>query len=405
MTESQSHGRGESATIEGVKIKNYRALRDFEIHSISPLTALLGPNGSGKSTLFDVFAFLSECFKAGLRRAWDKRGRFKEMRSRDAKGNLSFEIRYKDNQGEPITYFLELGEDKNGPFVQRERLSWRRNAKRAGRPYDFLRFSTGSGWAIAGENPSEGEERVVEKLSNRELLAINTLGQFSRHPRVSELRGFIEGWYLSYLTADSTRGLPEAGPQERLSQTGDNLPNVIQYLKESRPKVLERIFGILRKRIPHLERVDSSVLADHRLMLELKDAPFSKPILAKYASDGTLKMLAYLVVLFDPSPSPLIGIEEPENHLHPELLPLLAEECRAGSERSQVLVSTHSPFFLNGLKPEEVWILNRGRDGYTKAERASDFGGVAPMIEQGAQLGDLWMEGYFGRAKSTKTGR
>ena len=62
--------------IEYLRVRNYRALRDLELRSISPLTVFLGPNGSGKSTIFDVFAFLSECFSIGLRKAWDKRGRF-----------------------------------------------------------------------------------------------------------------------------------------------------------------------------------------------------------------------------------------------------------------------------------------------------------------------------------------
>jgi predicted ATPase len=123
------------------------------------------------------------------------------------------------------------------------------------------------------------------------------------------------------LIADSTRGIPEAGPQERLSATGDNLPNVIQYLKEQHPDRLARILEIMRQRVPQLEKVDASMMADGRLLLQIKDAPFVEPILARFASDGTLKILAYLTVLHDPDPPQLVGIEEPENHLHPRLLP------------------------------------------------------------------------------------
>jgi hypothetical protein len=93
-------------------------------------------------------------------------------------------------------------------------------------------------------------------------------------------------------------------------------------------------------------------MQDGRLLLEIKDAPFSHPILAKFASDGTLKLLAYLIVLFDPNPPQLVGIEEPENHLHPRLLPQLAEECRSASANTQLMVTTHSPFFVDSLKPE-----------------------------------------------------
>ena len=87
-------------------------------------------------------------------------------------------------------------------------------------------------------------------------------------------------------------------------------------------------------------------MQDGRLLLAIKDAPFSHPILAKFASDGTLKLLAYLIVLFDPNPPQLVGIEEPENHLHPRLLPQLAEECRSASANTQLMVTTHSPFFV-----------------------------------------------------------
>src|SRR5207249_6737387 len=119
-----------------------------------------------------------------------------------------------------------------------------------------------------------------------ETLAVNTLGQLADHPRVAALREFITGWHLSYLTADNARSTPEAGPQEHLSQTGDNLANVVQYLKEQHPDRLEQILGILQHRVPRLERVDAELLADGRLLLQIKDAPFERPVLAKYASDG-----------------------------------------------------------------------------------------------------------------------
>src|SRR5665647_3315256 len=70
--------------ITSLRVKNYRALNDLELKDLTPLTVFVGPNGSGKSTLFDVFAFLSECFTVGLRKAWDKRGRFKEPRVRSS---------------------------------------------------------------------------------------------------------------------------------------------------------------------------------------------------------------------------------------------------------------------------------------------------------------------------------
>ena len=391
---SSNEPRPQPSRIESLRVKNFRALRHVELGPLSPLTALLGPNGSGKSTVFDAFAFLAECFTVGLRKAWDRRGRFKELRTRDSEGPIEFEVQYRERPGSPlITYHLTIDEKGHTPVVAQEWLQWRRGRK--GRPFRFLDFRDGAGEVISGEMPEADDERIPERLDSPEMVAVNTLGQFAKHPRVSALRRFITGWYLSYLTADHTRSVPEAGPQERLSQTGDNLPNVIQFLREQHPDRLKRILDVLAQRVPRLERVDAELLADGRLLLQVKDAPFQRPILAKWASDGTLKLLAYLVVLYDPAPMPLMGIEEPENHLHPRLLPHLAEECREASERSQVIATTHSPFFVDGLRADELWVLYRDMQGYTQAKRADQMRGIREFMENGARLGDLWMEGYF----------
>ena len=380
--------------IESILIRNYRALRQVELKKVTPLTVLLGPNGSGKSTIFDVFAFLAESFSVGLRKAWDRRGRFKELRSRGSQGPIVIELRYRERPKTPlIAYHLAIDEGPRGPFVAEEWLHWKRGSY--GRPFRFLEFYQGSGRVISGEMPEATDERVDEQLDSPELLAVNTLGQFARHPRASALRRFITSWYLSYLTADNARTVPEAGPQERLSQTGDNLPNVIQYLREQHPQRLDQILGVLSERVPHLERVEAEIMADGRLLLQLKDAPFSRPIQAKYISDGTLKLLEYLTVLYDPEPPQLVGIEEPENHLHPRLLPELAEECRATTQSTQIMVTTHSPFFANGLRPEELWVLYRDSNGYTNAKRTSEMKGVGEFSQHGALLGHLWMEGHF----------
>jgi len=392
---SQSQPDGSVPRIEGLNVRNYRALRDLKLRDVTPLTVLLGPNGSGKSTVFDVFAFLAECFSVGLRRAWDKRGRFKELRTRGSDGPIVIELRYREKPDmSVITYHLAIDEEERGPFVAEEWLHWKRGGG-PGRPFRFLDFKGGQGQVASGEMPDESTERVDERLDSPEMLAVNTLGQFARHPRVSAMRRFITSWYLSYLSADSTRGVPEAGPQERLSPTGDNLANVIQYLKEQHPERLDEILSTLSCRVPRLEKVESDLMTDGRLLLQIKDAPFERPIMAKFASDGTLKMLAYLTVLYDPEPPQLVGIEEPENQLHPRLLPDLAEECRLASDRTQLMVTTHSPSFVNGLGPEELWVLYRDENGYTNARLAADMTGIREFMAEGASLGHLWMEGHF----------
>jgi predicted ATPase len=378
------------ATIQRLHIQNYRVLRDVQFRDLTPLTVLLGPNGSGKSTVFDVFAFLHDAFTTNLRAAWDRRNRIHELRSRGENGPITIEIAYRQAVGERlVTYRLRLDENSS-PVVVEEVLRWS-TAPGSGAPRDILSFRRGEGRLY-------DEARGVstdEKLDSSDLLAVSTLGGLARYPQVSHLRRFISGWYLSYLGGGTKGTVPEAGPQARLSETGDNLPNVVQYLTEQHPGRLAEILRVLAERVPQLERVDTELLADGRLLLRFKDAPFDEPVLAKYVSDRTLKLLAYLTVLYDPVPPPIVGIEEPENFLHPRLLHVLAEEARGAAGRSQLLVTTHSPYFVDALRPKELWVLYRDDDGFARTVRASDMKRVVAQTYAGGLLGNLWMEGYF----------
>ncbi len=196
------------ARIEELHVKNYRALRDIELKKITPLMILLGSNGSGKSTIFDVFNFLSECFQYGLRHAWDRRGRAKELKTRGQNGPVVIELKYRERPKRPIiTYHLAIDEGLRGPFVVEEWLQWRRGQK--GQPFRFLEYKEGKGRAISGEEPDEQAQRIEIPLKSADLIAVNALGQFAEHPRVAALREFITDWYVSYLTIEDTRGQPE----------------------------------------------------------------------------------------------------------------------------------------------------------------------------------------------------
>jgi predicted ATPase len=384
------------AQIVALRVQNYRALHNLHLSRLTPVTVLLGPNGSGKSTVFDVFSFLSESFQSTLRQAWDRRGRAREIKTRGHKGPVVVELKYRESPaGRLLSYHLEVDEHGGKVFVAREWLQWER-VRESGRPFRFLDFQNGTGWAVPGVEPAADGERVEIPLQAPDILAVSALGQFAEHPRVAALRTFIADWYVSHLSIDATRSQPEVGTQEQLSKNGDNLANVLHYLREQHPARLEQIFAVLRSRVPRLEQVITEPLPDGRLLLQVKDAPFERPILARNVSDGTLKMLAYLVLLYSPNPPRFIGIEEPENFLHPRLLAELAEECRRAADHAQLLVTTHSPFFLNSIRPEEVRVLYRDTRGYTQAIRAADDPKVLSFMANGAALGELWIEGQFG---------
>ena len=380
--------------IEALRVKNYRALQDIELKQLKPLTILLGANGSGKSTFFDVFAFLSECFTDGLRRALDKREGLKELRTRGCDGPIAFELKYREEPGTPIiTYHLSINENAEGPFVETEWLQWRRGSR--GKHVRFLNFHHGKGSVIPGETPNKTDKPIDEHLDDPTTIAASMFGQSTYHPRVSAFRRFITDWHLSNLSTDATRQATNDGLQKRLSTTGANLPNVIQYLQERYPERLEKIMSSLSNQVPRLEKVDTELMMDGRRLLKIKDAPFEQPILAKFASDGTLKLLSYLTLFHGPEPPQLIGIEEPENYLHPRLLTGLVGACIEALMGSQFIITTHSPRFVNEFRAEEVWVLYRDEQGFTVCKRASEMLGIKEFMESEAKLGELWMEGYF----------
>jgi predicted ATPase len=380
--------------IKYLRVRNYRILRDLELKNITPLTAFLGPNGSGKSTLFDALAFLTECFQFGLQQTWRKHGGIEELRSHNISAAISFDIRYQEpRSGLLMTYHLAINEVNGKPFVEREWLE--RQNQWTEQPQRFLNFSRGEGWVIPGEMPEDKGERFEERFNSADLIAANTLGQFAKHPHLSTLRQFVLDWYVANLNTRSLYHPSESGLQEHLSSNGDNIANVIEYLKEQHPDRLQEINHILAARIPQLESVETASTFDRRLLLQIKDTPSQESMPADTVSHGTLMMLAYLLILNDPNPRTLIAIDEPENFLHPRLMIGLAEKFRSVSAHSQVFIATHSPYFVDALRPEELWILYRDADGFARARRATDMRGIKEFTENGAQLGQLWMENFF----------
>jgi predicted ATPase len=106
-------------------------------------------------------------------------------------------------------------------------------------------------------------------------------------------------------------------------------------------------------------------------------------------------MFAYLVLLYDPQPHPLLAVEEPENQLYPELLYELIEEFRDYARRGgQVFVSTHSPDFLNGAHLDEIYWLVK-TDGFTEIKRASESELLRNLVDEGDLPGSLWKQGLF----------
>jgi predicted ATPase len=252
---------------------------------------------------------------------------------------------------------------------------------------------------IAEMKEKESGETETVELDDYRKLGIATLGALKQHPRISAFRRFIESWYLSYFTPNAARSLPMAGPQKHLSATGDNLGNVVQFMEREHPRKFQSILNRITEKIPGIDQISTQKTPDGRLLLCFNDKGFEDPFYSQQMSDGTLKVFAYLLLLEDPDPSPFLCIEEPENGLYHKLLETLAIEFRLHATGkkggSQIFVTTHQPYFVDALKPDEVWILEKQGDGYSNIRRASENALVCNMVEEGLPLGGLWYSEYL----------
>ena len=407
------------ALIEGFRVQNYRALRDVTLgrlshqqqgEPLSPFTVVIGKNGAGKSTLFDAFGFVADCLAHDVETACDmkQRGGFERLRSKGVEGPIRFEIYYREAPKErPITYELSIAMDSSGrPFVESEVLRQRRRNQKYGRPFPFLRLNHGVGKVWAGEDAVEAEggreedsAHVDMELTDLRQLGIATLGTLKEHPRIKRFRDFLKGWYLSYFYPDAARSLPSAGPQKHLNSHGDNIGNVVQFMEREHKDRFKAILKRIAQKIPGVTDIDTRVTDDKRVLLRFNDGAFGDPFYAQQMSDGTLKMFAYLLLMEDPDPPPFICIEEPENGLYHKLLEALAQEFRAhatGKKNApQIFVTTHQPYFVDALSPDEVWILEKGPDGYSQVRRVSELAIVRNLVAEGLPLGGLWYSDYL----------
>jgi predicted ATPase len=390
--------------IESIRLKNFRAFRDVHLREVPAFCVLIGANGTGKSTLFSVFSFLRDAMTtnvtAALGRLGGSRG-IEEVRSRGSVGAIEIELKIRADLGRPqpslITYSLSLIEEAGRPVVEREVLKYRRGS--GGQPWHFIDFSRGTGEAVTNEMDSVLDEtqlqREAQTLKSPDILAIKGLAQFERFPAAVALGTLIENWHLSDFHISRARPEQEVGYAEHLSREGENLSLVIEYLHKQHPKVFNEVLKKLAGSVPGITSVEAKVTEEGRVLLKFQDGSFQDPFLARYVSDGTIKMLAYLVLLLDPKPHPLLCVEEPENQLYPALLSELADEFRSyASKGGQVFVSTHSPDFLNAVDIDAAYWLVK-KDGYTEVRRAKDDAQVAAYMADGDKLGYLWKQGLF----------
>ncbi len=389
--------------IEKIIIKNYKVFKDAVIEDMGNMAVFLGMNGAGKTTLFDVFGFIKQCLNENVTSALQSRGGFNEVRSREQTGDIVFIFQYrnapKKEGGKLYTYELHIGRDMatDRPAVSREILRYKRG-NQAGAPWNFVDFKYGAGEAITNEidlKNIQDARREQYSLASPDILAIKSLGQLKSFPAADSFRKLIEGWYISDFQINASRQTQDIAYSEQVSSSGDNLANAAKYMKDHHPQLFEGLLQKMKERIPGISNVEAKETDDARIVLRFSDGQFKDPFTARFVSDGTIRMFAYLMILADPKRHSLLCIEEPENQLYPHLLQILAEEFRLySSGNNQVLISTHSPDFISALETPELYYI-RKQNGFSTIKKVGTSVLIANLVKDGDKLGNLWNQGLF----------
>lgn len=389
-----------------IRVKNFKILQNVTLNNIPQFCVIIGPNGSGKTTLFDIFYFLKDCMTTNVTKALQKRGGFNEFVSRGHEHeNITIEIQFYfklSNKRKLATYILEIGLQNNKPSIVREILQYKRSSHEP--QYKFLDASYGKGnFIINEENCCKTlEEPTKQEFTyiSSDILALKNIGQFAQIKALTTLYQMIENIYIFNFDIDAAYNSNNiSGEIEHLSSNADNLKQVALYLIENHPDIYTQIIKIMSRYAPGVGTITVKKTFGNSLELEFGNEIFKKPISERFISEGTLKLFAYLILLYDPKPRPFLCVEEPEHNFHPQVVAMLVDEFRAYSRLGgQVFISTHSREFLDSLNANEVIWLEKGTDYFSKICKAEENDEVNFYINDGDKIGHLWRMGILGRA-------
>ena len=365
--------------LEKVHIKNYLSLRDVEL-PLEPLTVLVGPNASGKSNVLSALYRLNRMMS---REELPSVELIQDLLWAGEASRITFRL-HAEVEATPTVYELELKAAADNPFIAEKLLV-----------NNVEVISTQNG---QGEVTDEDGKNETKYKSNK--LALKSAGDYGEKPITSTLTEFIKDWKFYNFRPEYIRGQLSGFPfiiveevrsgkskelreSPKLDDDGSTLSALLSYWYENTPERFHSVSESLAKctnlRIDHCP-IDEE---DQLCLLE----GYKQPIPLRRASDGTLRLVAYYILLNEPELPPLIAIEEPERNLHPGALTDIANALERISERTQVIITTHSSQLLDTFNLENlsdslgVLLLRNPPGRGTEVINIEDIRGDRPALD------------------------
>ena len=390
---------------------NYKSLKDVHLDNLPPLMVLVGPNASGKSNFLDALDFVGAVFRDGLDSALAERGGFENVasrRQRRARGPVGFTITYEEQGGQDERA-------QPGP-CWRYRLAFRARERTIDAAVDISEESL-----ERASHPTGPFQPIFSRTSAKLTVHEQDVFWFeatdSHLPEVFKdellaplLRPGMSTWirevarFRTYQVSPLIARRPSApGRDITVGRYGENLASALRRLSKD-DRRYQQLIEQVRVAVPTLEKVEAGYVDTKELGLFFKETGFPRRWFADDVSDGTIQAVALFLVLL--SGDPAVIVEEPETSLHPWILRhfmSLAREVAEGNppyQKSQVVMSTHSPVCVDGVPPESLYVTRRTDQG-TQIECALDTldnrdGFIDYLASEALGLGSSWDAGLLG---------
>ena len=371
--------------ITKISIKNYKSLADVTL-TPGPLTVLVGANASGKSNILDALKILKEitASRESLDNILVPRGGYEEaVWGKDSTREISFDLEEDfivlPGMVQYASYSVTLGHDNERDYLANEEMDVP--------PLEVSRDKGGS-FIIKDSGGQTSSGNVSAEYS-----ALPT--SVSNSKQLSELHKKIQSWTFYEFEPRQMRAPKGISREYRINETGSNLSTVIHTLHSDDSPVLDDIVESVKSAVPTVEKLSSPLGKNpSTTYVALKEKGVPEPIGSWGLSDGTLFSLALATTLYTPEMPSLIALESPDTTLHPYVMEHVAEMLKIASKKTQVIVTTHSPYLLNYLPQESLVIVEKTK-GKTTLKSLKGRRALKKVIEQ-LGGGEVWYSGHLG---------
>lgn len=387
--------------LKTIRLSNFKSLSDEPV-LLGNFNVFIGANNTGKSNFVDALRFIHDILSPGLSSAVAQRFGWPNVLTRDKKqadkitAEIFYDLRgtgpltnFKKERFKPIDcrYTLEIGCSRRQLYLNSETLK--------------IRYNT---------NNTEGFQRSRVKADKIKTLLFH-LPRFFKVPTQNQQKPFLQteflflgasllsehinSWHFYELDVTAARRPCFDMNQNIFLDDGHNLAEILYRLTaKSTQSIRNRIEKIMSILIPCFSKWEIKPQFDGSLGFMIREKGISKGFLPQMVSDGTIRLLSVLIaLLYHPTKTSLICIDEPERYLHPQVLQPLVEIMREVSKSTQLIITTHSAKLVKWLQPNEVFMVDK-INSITRIKHAQDISMINKFLEQ-FSLDELWLQGYL----------